>query len=315
MGQFICSTCSNTFTELYRLYIRMKRILAIAGCVVYAWSSSSEELSSEYLLHIDRTIGEAIVADSAPSRFPYEFKLCLIKDEGQSKLKQMVSDFTQFLYENRLLDITIDIVKEISKCDSSSKIYLLELDSYNDWVGVLSSNINGLYVHRGWKQGGPSIELGRYASANIIRPYGVRPADKAKDWLAFIHVQEFPDDRTPSEFYLKGVLQQELFQALTFSLDFEQTIKPRSLAQEYNFDADGDEIEIFSDEFWDVNPKNICLYDVMTMNFLYSPEDGFTGKSYSEFIEHIKNNYDEVYRKSSRMYNEAHKLALIEENC
>lgn len=269
-----------------------------------------------YLQHLDNTIGQQIKNPSDPimNRFSHSFSLCVVDKSNNYQLQNLLYHLTQFLYEQRLLDITLDIKLSEFNCSKDTLIYLLVTNKRDENKSKVEQFLSHVKQIRGWNAPPNGFLVGDFASSGYLFSAFEHNSYKT-NWGGLISFNDLSKEEKISDYYLRAVLHQELFQVITTSLDNDVVKTTRSVAQEINYLKNG--VQIYPNEtvYWNHNPKNLCLFDIITLVSLYYPKMKYIGNNYNEFIQHVKNNYEYIEDKAIVIYQRGMNEKLIVEPC
>jgi len=293
--------------------------LGLSLCVLL--SACSQDETTEYLTYVEKTIGPQNsgrkVEDYRINRWASDLKICFIAHSEQ-EIYEEIKLFSMFLNTETTLNISLEKKKDVRKCSKDTYIYFaVNENNERSFKEFFDAIYQPLLHERHLHFPQDTVEVSFYASTHLLFDRKTPFSEASKEQMAFVVFVQLPPKDNQDRFYRRSVVQQELFQALTSARDVDGPFPFPSLAIEYNDEVDenGEEIRSFNEAYYDYNPKNICLSDVMLLKILYSEETAPFNGIYAKYVDYIANNYQKIRSRSEKALTFANQIKILSERC
>ncbi|RCS21637.1 hypothetical protein DUT91_22825 [Phyllobacterium salinisoli] len=138
---------------------------------------------------------------------------------------------------------------------------------------------------------------------------------------AYIAVNEFIDKKGEIDrVFVRSVVQQEFVQTFLMAPDIEVSRIPISIIEERDYYYIGKDSE---DKYkknvkvrMEMNARNMCLYDIMLLNTLYSRDiEDIRSGTLGVYINYIRAHYGEIEESARRIQNDPRYKELFVSKC
>ncbi|WP_147272243.1 hypothetical protein [Phyllobacterium salinisoli] len=245
------------------------------------------------------------------NRFPMDVEICVFSTEDND-IKQQILLLASLLKEETYIRPFTVFKKDIYSCPNSTFLYFRVHQggpkTISGLVGDISyiANISGINSHI-------DTEFSEYGMGLVMTD-----GDRDK---AYIAVNEFIDKKGEIDrVFVRSVVQQEFVQTFLMAPDIEVSRIPISIIEERDYYYIGKDSE---DKYkknvkvrMEMNARNMCLYDIMLLNTLYSRDiEDIRSGTLGVYINYIRAHYGEIEESARRIQNDPRYKELFVSKC